>query len=62
LRGRENEIEIRVQSDYYPYIKDYIEFILEVNQCDGKENSSSVDHGKEPYFIFLDQMKTQFSL
>ncbi|CAF1316461.1 unnamed protein product [Rotaria sordida] len=62
LRGQENEIEIRVQSDYYPYIKDYIEFILEVNQCDGKENSSSVDHGKEPYFIFLDQMKTQFSL
>ncbi|CAF1377782.1 unnamed protein product [Rotaria sordida] len=62
LRGRGNEIEIRVQSNYYPYIKDYIEFILEVNQCDGKENSSSVHHGKEPYFIFLDQMKTQLSL
>ncbi|CAF3559720.1 unnamed protein product [Rotaria sp. Silwood1] len=59
LRGRGNEIEIRVKSDYYPYIKDYIEFILEVNQCDGKENSSSDHHGKEPYFVFLDQIKTQ---
>ncbi|CAF2653720.1 unnamed protein product [Rotaria sp. Silwood2] len=62
LRGGRNETEIRVQSDYYPYIKDYIEFILEINQCDGKENSSSDHHGKEPYFIFLDQMKTQLSL
>jgi hypothetical protein len=61
LKGQGNDVEIRVQSDYYPYIEDYIEFILEVNQCDGKENSSDDQHGKEPYFIFLDQMKTELS-
>ena len=61
LRGQGNEIEIRVQFDYYPYIEDYIEFLLEVNECNG-ENKSLSDHpAKKPYFTFLDQMKTQLS-
>ncbi|CAF3808939.1 unnamed protein product [Rotaria sp. Silwood1] len=62
LRGQGNEIEIRVQLDYYPYVEDYVEFILDINQCDGKNNSSSDHPAKEPYFIFLDKMKTQLSL
>ena len=59
LRGQGNEIQIRVQSDYYPYIEDYIEYILEVNGCNGENNSSSNHPGNQPYFIFLDQIKTE---
>ncbi|CAF1619007.1 unnamed protein product [Rotaria sp. Silwood1] len=62
LRGQRNEIEIRVQLDYYPNVEDYVEFILDINQYDGKNNSSSDHSSKEPYFIFLDKMKTQLSL
>ncbi len=61
LRGQANEIEIRMQSDYYPYIEDYIEFILELNQCNGENNSSSDHNDKKHHFIFLDQIKTQLS-
>ena len=62
LRGQGNETEIRVQSNYHPYMEDYIELILEANQCDGKEHSSSDHPGNEPYFVFLDRMKTQLSI
>ncbi|CAF5071946.1 unnamed protein product, partial [Rotaria sp. Silwood1] len=62
LRGQGNEIEIRVQLDYYPNIEAYVEFILDINQYDGKNNSSSDHFSKEPYFTFLDKMKTQLSL
>ncbi|UJR17094.1 hypothetical protein I4U23_003991 [Adineta vaga] len=62
LKGNGNEVEIRVQMDYYPYIEDYIEFLLEVNECNG-ENQTSSDHpGRKPYFVFLEQMKTQLSI
>ena len=61
LTGKGNEIEIRVQLDYYPYIEDYIEFLLEVNECNGDNNSLSDHPTKQPYFIFLDQMKEQLS-
>ena len=61
LKGQGNGIEIRIQLDYYPYIEDYIEFILEVNECNG-ENQLLSDHpGRKPYFIFLDEIKTELS-
>jgi hypothetical protein len=62
LRGQGNEIEIRVRLDYYPHVEDYVDFILDINQCDGKINSSSDHPTKESYFIFLDKIKTQLSL
>lgn len=62
LHGRGDGTEIRVQKDYYPYISDYMEYVLEVNQCDGKEDLSDNEPGKEPYFIFLDRVKEQLSL
>ena len=62
LRGPGNEIAIRVQLDYYPHVEDYVEFILDINQCNEKNNFSSDHPNKEPYFIFLDKMKTQLSL
>ncbi|CAF0813448.1 unnamed protein product [Adineta steineri] len=61
LKGQGNDLEIRVRSDYYPHIEDYIEYILEVNQCN-EENKALSDHpGSKPYYTFLDQMKTQLS-
>ena len=61
LTGQGNELEIRVQLDYYPYIEDYIEFILTVNGCN-EDNDAEDDHpGKKPYFSWLNQMKTQLS-
>ncbi|CAF1486792.1 unnamed protein product [Rotaria sordida] len=61
LRGQGNEIEIRVQLDYYPNVEDYVESIPDINQCDEKNNSPSDHPSKEPYFIFLDKMKTHLS-
>ena len=58
LTGNGNEIEIRIQSDYYPYIEDYIDFILEVNECSGGNKSLSEHPGRSPYFTFFDQRKT----
>ncbi|CAF0783956.1 unnamed protein product [Adineta steineri] len=61
LKGQGNDLEIRVRSDYYPHIEDYIEYILEVNQCN-EENKALSDHpGSKPYYTFLDQMETQLS-
>ena len=62
LRGCGTETEIRVRTDYSPYLTDYVEYLLEANQCDGKENPLVEQPGKEPYFIFLEQMKTQLAL
>ncbi len=61
LRGQGYQIEIRVRSDYYPSIEDYIQFLLEVNQCNEEYNSSSDQNDKKHNFIFLDQIKTQLS-
>jgi hypothetical protein len=41
--------------------EDYIEFLLEVNQCNEEYNSSSDQNDKKHNFIFLDQIKTQLS-
>ena len=61
LIGKETELQIRVQMDYYPYVEDYIEYILEVNKCVEEKNSSEDHPGSKPYFIFLDEMKKQLS-
>jgi hypothetical protein len=61
LRGQGYQIEIHVRSDYYPDIEDYIQFLLEVNQCNEEYNSSSDQNDKKHNFIFLDQIKTQLS-
>jgi hypothetical protein len=62
LTGQGNEVEIRVRSDYYEGIECYIEFILEVTNCNANENvSSDRNNNKEPYFIYLDKIKQQLS-
>ncbi|CAF1126705.1 unnamed protein product [Adineta ricciae] len=61
LKGETNQLEIRVQTDYYPYIEDYIEFLLEVNHCIRVNEGSSDRPDTKPYFMFLDQIKTQLS-
>lgn len=59
LRGQGVDVEMRVQADYYPFIEDYIDFLLEINECN-EEVQSITDHpGKKPYGIFMEQIKTQ---
>ena len=63
LRGNGNDVEIRIQRNYYPDIQDYIAFILEVNQCNmNEENNSSDDYPRpKPYYTFLNEMKSELS-
>jgi hypothetical protein len=58
LTGQTNEIEIRVRSNYFPNIEEYVEIIFYENQLN-TELSKDADH--EPYFVFLNKIQTQFS-
>ena len=52
LRGDGHEVEIRVRFDYHPYIENYLDFILELN------NSISTNERLQPYFVFLNKINT----
>jgi len=61
LRGDGHETEIRVRLEYYPYVEDYINFILELNNCseEPRDNSRTTNERLQPYFVFLEKIKTR---
>ena len=59
ITGNGNDVKIWIQRNYYPNIQDHIAFILEVNQCNNEENTSS-DRSK-PYYTFLNEIKNELS-
>jgi hypothetical protein len=61
LTGQQNEIEIRVRSNYFPNIEEYIKFIFQENKLNTEDDLLSGDDEHEPYFIFLNKMQTQLS-
>ncbi|CAF1391004.1 unnamed protein product [Adineta steineri] len=62
LTGQKNDIEIRIRSDFYPNIDEYIKFVFQKIKFNSEDNVlHNDDDDDEPYFLFLNKIKTQLS-
>ncbi|CAF3734952.1 unnamed protein product [Rotaria sp. Silwood1] len=61
LTGQQNDIEIRVRSDYMTNIDEYMKFIFQENKLNTEDNLIAGDNDDEPYFVFLNKIQTQLS-
>ncbi|CAF3197692.1 unnamed protein product [Rotaria sp. Silwood2] len=61
LTEQRNEIEIRVRSDYFPNICEYVEYVLAENELNANKTLSSENDDKESYFSFLNKIQVQLA-